>query len=119
MSALPLVADIPRRNWHAVSHPAPHQLNVVFTSRSELTAHLGFLKGNVNPISGGEDGDGRNEHRPSANPQRDAQSKYHEAQIHGVAGELVGTTRNQFAIGGRGWVDFGTLTTKQDNCPNR
>ena len=48
-----------------VSHPAPHPLNVVFISCSELTAHLGFLEGNVDPISGGEDGDRRNEHWPT------------------------------------------------------
>ena len=51
-----------------VSHPAPHPLNVVFISCSELTAHLGFLEGDVDPISGGEDGDRRNEHWPSADP---------------------------------------------------
>ena len=51
-----------------VSHPTPHPLNVVFISCSELTAHLGFLEGNVDPISGGENGDRRNEHWPSADP---------------------------------------------------
>src|SRR5262245_50902033 len=51
-----------------VSHPAPHPLNVVFVSCSELTAHLGFLEGDVDPISGGEEGDRCNEHWPSADP---------------------------------------------------
>ena len=52
----------------SVSHPAPHPLNIVFISCSELTAHLGFLEGDVDPISGGEDGDRRYEHWPSADP---------------------------------------------------
>src|SRR5215467_1760854 len=82
----------------SVSHPAPHPLNVVFISCSELTAHLGFLERDVDPISGGEDGNRRQEHWPSADPQRHAQCKDHEAQIHWIAGELVGTTSNQFSI---------------------
>src|SRR5262249_31668912 len=41
----------------SISHPAPHPLNVVFISRSELTAHLGRLEGGVDPLSGGEDSD--------------------------------------------------------------
>ena len=85
MSALPPKADMTARIYDvhpnsesghslahlvlmSVSHPAPHPLNIVFISCSELTAHLGLLKGDVDPISGGEDGDGRNEHWPSANP---------------------------------------------------
>jgi hypothetical protein len=52
----------------SVSDPAPHALNVVFIGRSELMAHLGFLERNVDPISGGEDGDGRNKHWPCADP---------------------------------------------------
>ena len=82
VSALPPKADMTARTYdvhpnsesgHAlvfmsVSHPAPHPLNIVFISCSELTAHLGFLEGDVDPISGGEDGDRRNEHWPSADP---------------------------------------------------
>src|SRR5215467_7020617 len=100
MSALPPKADIYWRIWYLcrVSHPAPHPLNVVFISCSELTAHLGFLERDVDPISGGEDGNRRQEHWPSADPQRHAQCKDHEAQIHWIAGELVGTTSNQFSI---------------------
>ena len=85
MSALPPKADMTARIYDvhpnsesghslahlvfmSVSHPAPHPLNVVFISCSELTAHLGFLERDVDPISGGEDGDRRNEHWPSADP---------------------------------------------------
>lgn len=85
MSALPPKADMtpasmmstltPKADIHwrilvfmSVSHPAAHPLNVAFISCSELTAHLGFLEGDVDPISGGEDGDRRNEHWPSADP---------------------------------------------------
>src|SRR5262249_14194073 len=103
----------------SISHPAPHPLNIIFISRSELTAHLGLLEGDVDPLSGGEGSDRRNNHGPGADPKRDAQSEDPEAQIHRVGSELVGTVRNQFAIGGRSWVDFGPLTTKQENCPDR
>jgi hypothetical protein len=52
----------------SVSYPASHPLNIVFISCSELTAHLGFLEGDVDPINGSDDGDRRNEHWPSADP---------------------------------------------------
>src|SRR5262245_21888882 len=84
MSALPSKADMTARicdvpnseSGHSlahlvfmsVSHPAPHPLNVVFVSCSELTSHLGFLEGDVDPISVGDAGDRRNEHWPSADP---------------------------------------------------
>jgi hypothetical protein len=86
-------------NRTTASDPAPHALNVVFIGCSELTAHLGLLKRNVDPINGGEDGNGRNKHWPCADPKRDAESKDHKTQIHGIASELVGTTRNEFSIG--------------------
>jgi hypothetical protein len=54
----------------------------------------------------------------SGGGQRHTQSKDHEAQIHWIAGELVGTASNQSTIGGRSWVDFGTLTTKQNKSPD-
>ena len=55
-----------------LSHPAPHPRDVVVISRAELAAHLGFLEGDVDPIDSGEDGEGRHEHWPGADPYGDA-----------------------------------------------
>ncbi len=88
-----------RRLREPTPHPPPHLPNVAVIRRAKLTAHLFFFKGYVDPVQGGEEGYGRNEHRPGAHPDRDAKGDDNEAEVHGVAGKAVGTACEQPAIG--------------------
>src|SRR6516225_608849 len=71
------------------SDPPPHALNVLLIRRPKLAAHLGFFKGDMNPVENGEDRDRRNEHWPSADPDGNAQSYGNEAEIHRIAAKPV------------------------------
>src|SRR5271168_1543964 len=71
------------------SQPPSHPPHVAVISRTKLAAHLVFFEWNVDPISCSKDGDGRDEHRPSADPEGNAKREDSEAQIHRIAGVLV------------------------------
>ena len=81
------------------SHPPPHPLDIIIIRRAELAPHLGFLEGDVDPVGGGEHREGYYQHRPGADPHGDAEGDGHEAKIHRVAGEAIGTVGDQGAIG--------------------
>ena len=53
-------------NITSASEPPPHLPNIVIIGRSELAAHFGFFKGDVNPVGRCENGKRHNEHRPGA-----------------------------------------------------
>jgi hypothetical protein len=67
----------------------------------------------VDPIDGGEGGERRHKHRLGADQYGDAQTECDQAQIHWVAGELIGTASDKFAISRRRRVDFGVLRRKR------
>src|SRR5271168_1724313 len=62
------------------SQPPSHPPHVAVISRTELAAYLAFFEWNVDPISCSKDGDGRDEHRPSADPEGNAKTATKVAQ---------------------------------------
>src|SRR6516164_70385 len=81
------------------SDPPPHALNVLVIRCPKLAAHLGFFKGDMNPVENGEDRDRRNEHWPSADQDGNAQSYGNEAEVHRIAAKPVRAVYHQFAVG--------------------
>jgi hypothetical protein len=82
------------------SHPSPHPPNVAIIRRSKFAAHLSLFIRDVDPVCGDEDGDGRDERWPGADPYRDAEGDYNQSEVHRVACKTVWTVGDELAIGG-------------------
>ena len=52
----------------------------------------------MDPICSGEDGDGRQEHWPGADPYGDAEGDDNQPEVHGVACKTVWTVGDKLAI---------------------
>src|SRR5580704_13382366 len=65
--------------------PSPHPPDLVIIRCSELAAHLSLFKRDVDPVCSGQDGDGREEHWPGADPYCNAEGDYNQSEVHRVA----------------------------------
>src|SRR6185437_8163308 len=91
--------------------------HIVGVGGVELAGHLGFFIGNMDEVGCRQYGDGRDKHRPRADPEGDAQGDKDKAEIHRIPGKTVGTFGDQLAVGRRRWVDLGAFPAEQKDRP--